>query len=69
MGLSRIRKKSGGSVETVIDNCISQIAPEKPGAIGISNQRESILAWDRSSGRPPYFGNAAEAADKSQRLD
>jgi glycerol kinase len=45
-------KKIWCSVETVIDSCISQIAPEKPGAIGISNQRETILAWDRSSGRP-----------------
>src|SRR3984893_1070664 len=40
------------SVQTVIDSCIGQIAPEKPGAIGISNQRETVLVWDRSNGRP-----------------
>jgi len=40
------------SVQTVIDSCIGQIAPEKPAAIGISNQRETVLVWDRSNGRP-----------------
>ncbi|MDP9292016.1 MAG: FGGY family carbohydrate kinase, partial [Verrucomicrobiota bacterium] len=40
------------SVETVIESCLSQIAPDKPAAIGISNQRETILAWERSTGRP-----------------
>jgi glycerol kinase len=39
-------------VETVIEGCTSQISPTKLAAIGISNQRETILAWDRSSGRP-----------------
>ena len=40
------------AVETVIEGCASQISPTKLAAIGISNQRETILAWDRSSGRP-----------------
>ena len=40
------------AVETVIEGCTSQISPTKLAAIGISNQRETILAWDRSSGRP-----------------
>ncbi|MGA8658922.1 MAG: glycerol kinase GlpK [Chthoniobacterales bacterium] len=58
-------------VETVIDSCISQISPDKPTAIGVSNQRETILAWDRSSGRP--FGPAVvwqcrRTADFCQRL-
>ena len=39
-------------VQTVIDSCIGQISPNKPGAIGISNQRETVLVWDRSNGRP-----------------
>jgi glycerol kinase len=59
------------SVETVIDSCISQIAPEKPGAIGISNQRETILAWDRSSGRPlgpAVVWQCRRTADFCQRL-
>jgi glycerol kinase len=40
------------SVETVIDGCLGQISPDQPGAIGISNQRETVLVWDRSNGRP-----------------
>lgn len=40
------------AVETVIEGCLNQIPPAKLAAIGISNQRETILAWDRSSGRP-----------------
>jgi glycerol kinase len=45
-------EKIWSDVKTVIDKCISQVAPEKPSVIGVSNQRETILAWDRSSGRP-----------------
>ncbi len=26
--------------------------PEPPAAIGITNQRETVVAWDRSTGRP-----------------
>ena len=40
------------AVETVIEGCASQISPTKLAAIGISNQRETILTWDRLSGRP-----------------
>jgi len=40
------------AAETVIESCISQISSERLAAIGISNQRETILAWDRSSGQP-----------------
>ncbi len=40
------------AVETVIEDCGSQISPTKLAAIGISNQRETILTWDRLSGRP-----------------
>jgi glycerol kinase len=40
------------AVQTVVDGCVRQISSDKLAAIGISNQRETILAWDRSSGRP-----------------
>ena len=40
------------AVQTVVDGCISQVSSDRLAAIGISNQRETILAWDRSSGRP-----------------
>ena len=59
------------SVESVIDSCISQIAPDAPMAIGISNQRETILAWDRRSGRPlgpVIVWQCRRTADFCQRL-
>jgi glycerol kinase len=40
------------AVETVVGACVSQVSSDKLAAIGISNQRETILAWDRFSGRP-----------------
>ncbi len=40
------------AVETVIESCLVQISSDRLAAIGISNQRETILAWERSSGRP-----------------
>lgn len=40
------------AVETAIEHCVVQVPPEKLAAIGISNQRETILAWNRSTGRP-----------------
>jgi glycerol kinase len=40
------------AVQTVVDGCVSQISSDKLAAIGISNQRETILVWDRSSGQP-----------------
>ncbi|HEY5953588.1 MAG TPA: glycerol kinase GlpK [Terrimicrobiaceae bacterium] len=40
------------AVETVIEGCLSQVSSDRLAAIGISNQRETILAWERSSGRP-----------------
>ena len=40
------------AVQTVIDGCLEQVSADRLKAIGISNQRETILAWDRSSGQP-----------------
>ena len=40
------------AVQTVVNGCIDQVSSDRLAAIGISNQRETILAWDRSSGRP-----------------
>ena len=40
------------AVGTVIEGCLNQIPPTAVAAIGISNQRETILAWDRSNGQP-----------------
>lgn len=40
------------AVESVIEGCLDQISSTDLAAIGISNQRETILAWDRSTGKP-----------------
>ncbi|MEF2074513.1 FGGY family carbohydrate kinase [Consotaella aegiceratis] len=40
------------SVEAAVSECLSQASGAAIAAIGISNQRESILLWDRRSGEP-----------------
>ncbi|MFR0550884.1 glycerol kinase GlpK [Limosilactobacillus reuteri subsp. suis] len=44
------------SVQSVISNVIikSQIKPYKIAAIGITNQRETTVIWDRHTGKPIY---------------
>jgi glycerol kinase len=39
-------------VESVIDACLKQISPDRPKVLGISNQRETVLIWDRRTGEP-----------------
>ena len=39
------------SVLGAVGDCLAQMPSEAPGAIGISNQRESIVVWDRLTGR------------------
>ena len=39
-------------VESVIDSCLKQVSPDRPKVLGISNQRETVLIWDRRSGEP-----------------
>lgn len=45
-----------GSVQSVISNVMikSQIKPYKIAAIGITNQRETTVIWDRHTGKPIY---------------
>ena len=48
-------------VESVIDSCLKQIAPDVPNILGISNQRETVLIGiGRPANRsaPQSFGNA-----------
>jgi glycerol kinase len=40
------------SVVEAADACIQQVEPAEIAAIGISNQRESAVVWDRRTGRP-----------------
>jgi glycerol kinase len=40
------------SVTEAVDECLARAGGAKPAAIGISNQRESVVAWDRRTGEP-----------------
>ena len=40
------------SVQEAITACLAEADDVEIAAVGISNQRESVLAWDRKSGRP-----------------
>ncbi len=40
------------TVMELLDNAISEVGAEKIAAIGITNQRETIVCWDRESGKP-----------------
>ncbi len=40
------------SVAEAIDDCLAQVPEARLAAIGVSNQRESVVVWDRRSGRP-----------------
>ena len=40
------------SVVEVIEDCLAQAGAAKIAAIGVSNQRESVICWDRSTGQP-----------------
>lgn len=40
------------SVAEAIDDCLAQVPEARIAAIGVSNQRESVIAWERSTGRP-----------------
>ncbi|MGB6431789.1 MAG: glycerol kinase GlpK [Candidatus Acidiferrales bacterium] len=40
------------SVRRVIEESLAHCSPAKPAGIGISNQRETVLAWDRATGNP-----------------
>jgi len=40
------------SVRLVTEDCLSQALGAEIAAVGISNQRESVIVWDRSTGEP-----------------
>jgi glycerol kinase len=40
------------SVETAVGDCLEQAGNRRPDAVGISNQRESVVVWERATGRP-----------------
>ncbi len=40
------------SVATAIDDCLAQVSQCELAAVGVTNQRESVVAWDRRTRRP-----------------
>jgi glycerol kinase len=40
------------SVREAIDECLTAVDDPRPAAIALTNQRESVVVWDRQSGRP-----------------
>lgn len=40
------------SVVRVVTDCVKRAKPKNIAAVGIANQRESIVAWERHSGKP-----------------
>jgi glycerol kinase len=46
------------SVREAIDECLTAVDDPGPAAIAITNQRESVMVWERESGRPlsPVIG-------------
>lgn len=59
------------SVQTVIEECLGQVESNRIAAIGISNQRETVLAWDRQTSEPlgpAIIWQCRRTADACQRL-
>jgi glycerol kinase len=46
------------SVREAIDECLAAVDEPRPAAIALTNQRESVVLWERQSGRPvgPVIG-------------
>ena len=51
-GSSRTRWRSGAASTRPSTNAWNRRADDAPDAVGISNQRESVVVWDRATGRP-----------------
>ena len=40
------------TVEAAIDDCLTQASSVSPTVVAVTNQRESVLLWDRATGQP-----------------
>lgn len=59
------------SVCRVVDEVLTQAAPCTPVAIGITNQRETIVMWERATGRPIHpaiVWQSRQTADACRKL-
>jgi len=50
------------SVVEAIDACLEQAGDAELAAIGVTNQRESVVVWDRKSGEPAARASSGSAA-------
>ena len=44
--------KFGRSVQNVVRNVLREVNPKDIAAIGIANQRETTVVWDKNTGQP-----------------
>ncbi|HTL71084.1 MAG TPA: FGGY family carbohydrate kinase, partial [Candidatus Eisenbacteria bacterium] len=44
--------KIWGSVRGILGRTFRRVKPERVAAVGITNQRETVLVWDRRTGKP-----------------
>lgn len=60
-----------GSVLAVIASCMSEveIKPEQIAGIGITNQRETTVVWDKISGKPIYHAIVWQSRQTSEICD
>lgn len=60
-----------GSVLAVIASCLTEsgIKPEQIAAIGITNQRETTIVWDRTTGQPIYHAIVWQSRQTSDICD
>ena len=62
LGRARRRTRSGRPVAGTLDDVVDRVGREHVAAIGITNQRETVVAWDRTTGRP--YGSAIVWQDR-----
>ncbi|WP_338447871.1 glycerol kinase GlpK [Niallia oryzisoli] len=60
-----------GSVLAVIASCLTEsgVKPEQIAAIGITNQRETTIVWDRTTGQPIYHALVWQSRQTSDICD
>ena len=51
-GWNRTRAICGPRSRQAVDDCLAQAGDAEIAAVGVSNQRESVVAWDRRTGEP-----------------
>ena len=57
------------SVNNSVQSVLRKVPKEKIGAIGIANQRETTVVWDKETGRPIYNAIVWQCRRTSQRCD